>query len=347
MSTLTNISFLGIALFLVVACSPRGELEFVHPSQAAGLNTQRIWVAKFRNEANGSAAFGLKRPTSVKLEEHIISIPTDHQPGQLRLPSKRANPNRHFMTFRVNSYDSPRKFAADVRLSDKSGARETLLFVHGYNTTHAEAVYRFVQTVHDYGVPVPAVLFSWPSAAQARGYIYDRDSVALSRDHLEELIYLLTENGDDVLLAGHSMGTLLIMETLRQMENKAPGSVARHIDGIVLISPDIDPEVFREQVDELDKVPSPFIVMTSRKDGALKLSGLLTGRDVRLGNLADPSETDGLPITQIDLTNVADGSKFDHSTFATSPAAIALLRGLVGNRPLGDQEVADTVLTAG
>jgi esterase/lipase superfamily enzyme len=99
---------------------------------------------------------------------------------------------------------------------ENPGTHETLLFVHGYNNTLSEAMYRLAQIQTDFDTGMPGVLFSWPSAGDPRGYIYDRDSVLFARDDLTAVLRQLTSGpGDKVFLLAHSMGSSLVMETGR------------------------------------------------------------------------------------------------------------------------------------
>lgn len=327
----------------LASCAPRPRLVVVPESEVEAQAEIKFWVANFRRTDGLDEAFGLERPEALRYERHVVAVPPRYRAGIARLPLSAPDPARDFVSRSITPLPSAQDFAADLHDSMDEGEEEVLLYVHGYNTNHAEAVYGFAQILHVYDVPVPSVLFSWPSAAQARGYVYDRDSVAISRNRLESVIRQLARDNRQIILAGHSMGTYLIMETLRQMELRQPGLVNRLVDGVILNSPDIDPEVFRDQLAEIEPVPSPFIVATSRKDRALKISGLLTGRDVRLGSLTDPAETRDLPLTLIDLTEFADGSALNHSTFATSPTAVTLLRGIIEQGPLGDADLGATV----
>ena len=63
--------------------------------------------------------------------------------------------------------------------------RRALIFVHGFNNTFAEGLYRIAQLSHDLDLPRVTVHYSWPSAGQALGYVHDRDSALYARDGFE------------------------------------------------------------------------------------------------------------------------------------------------------------------
>ena len=133
-----------------------------------------------------------------------------------------------------------------------------LIFVHGYNTRFEEAVYRFAQIVHDAGVDVAPVLFTWPSGGNVIDYVYDRDSAMYSRDAFETVLQALVDNPNvgSISILAHSMGNYLTVETLRQMAIRDHGLPTK-IREVMLASPDIDVDVFRRQIAEIDAGPRP------------------------------------------------------------------------------------------
>ena len=60
--------------------------------------------------------------------------------------------------------------------------------------------------------------YSWLSSGTLLGNLYDRDSVQFARDGLVSLLESAASSGaDSVFVMWHSMGTLLIMESIRQL----------------------------------------------------------------------------------------------------------------------------------
>ena len=91
----------------------------------------------------------------------------------------------------------------------------------------------------------------------------------------------------------------------------------------MLISPDLDVDVFRTEALRIGTLPQPFIIITSQKDRALALSARLTGQRQRLGNLADVTKVADLKVTLVDVGAFSEG--VGHFTAATSPALLQIL----------------------
>ncbi len=335
--------FAILLLAATTGCSDRGMMAYSPQTDAE--NVRKVWTVNFRSDEQANRRGTPPRPDIVRLQRLDVSIPPTHQPGIIEWPDETPNTETDFVTVGQAEYQTRRDFSRAVALSDRSGENETLIFVHGYNTRHAEAVYQMAQIAEDFAFPIPTVLFSWPSAGVTAGYVYDRDSALISRDLLEKTIIDLSRGSNrKVVLMGHSMGSQLVMETLRQMEIKGSLNLARNISGVVLMAPDIDGELFRSQIETISKLPSPFILMVAEQDRALRISSLLTGLRPRLGSQTDRSVVGDLPISVIDVSNLTTGKEFEHKITTTSPAAISIIRKLNEQAPPGEANIAEVVV---
>ncbi|MEM9393444.1 MAG: alpha/beta hydrolase [Pseudomonadota bacterium] len=328
---------------LLLGCGPRGTIEMGAPVPEASV--QDVYVARFRQETGQVRNFGERRAGDIVFERASVSIPPTHEIGQVEWPSGTPDARTDFVTVGGEIYPDLASFTRAIAAADRSGEGETVLHIHGYNTTHGEAVYGTAQVAHDLSVPVPMVVFSWPSAAQTKGYVYDRDSALISRDRLEELIVTLARYpGRDLFLTAHSMGGYLLMETLRQIELSGRLDLHREISGVTLLAPDIDTELFRKQAERIGRLPEPFVVIVAKQDRALRFSGGLTGRGVRLGSLTETEELAGLGVTLVDVGTLSDGRRFDHNIANTSPAAIAIFRKVNEISPPGELPTLETII---
>ena len=312
---------------IVVACAPRGTITLYPAAAAVGL-VEPIFVATSRGRQPGIQMFDNRRDMTMSFARFDISIPPDRKTGSVTFPrGKEPNPKRDMLTVDEMLFTNSETFSAAFnRHLATTADRRAIVFVHGFNTNFAEGVYRIAQMKHDMSLPGTIVHFSWPSLGNAFGYVHDRDSVVFSRDDLEALIDTLGKsNARSIVLMAHSMGTYLAMETLRSMALRGDSPGFRKLEAVILISPDIDVDVFKTQIRVLDPVPEPFVIFGSPRDKALKLSSILVAEPARLGNLKDTSVLDGLPVTYIDVQAFKDGSS--HFPLATSPDLIQVMNG--------------------
>jgi esterase/lipase superfamily enzyme len=221
------------------------------------------------------------------------------------------------------------------------------VFVHGFNNTYEDSVFRLAQIVHDSGMQATPILFTWPSRASLFGYEYDKESTNYSRTAFEQSLRVLAEDPEvkDITILAHSMGTWLAMEGLRQMGIR-DGHVESKIHNVILASPDIDIQVFAKQYVEMGSPKPKFTIFVSQDDRALAASSLITGRVARLGGInpaAEPYRTklEQAGITAIDLTKVKSGDSMNHGKFAESPQIVQLIgQRLMTGQPLTDSNVS-------
>lgn len=326
MSVAVRRSFLIACLALLVACARPALDGLSAPVPEAEI--ERIFVATQRTASQLGPIFGERRSAEMSYAAVDISIPPGHAPGQIERMSGIADPHRFFAPVAVEPLDGTAALTGALRRA-RAGDGGVLLFVHGYNNTAEDAAFRLAQIKHDFALEEPALLFSWPSAGDPRGYIYDRDSVLFARDGFEQMLRALHGAGQKrILLVAHSMGSYLAMEGLRQIAMKGDRHLFAGIEGVILMSPDIDPDVFRQQAQAIGPLPQPFIVMTSQRDRVLSLAELFTGRKPRLGRIEGPEAVAGLGVTVIDFTGFDDGAAGGHIAPVSSAKAIRLLRGL-------------------
>ena len=289
--------WLVIAL-LVAGCAgrPMGNLIVASQQSAPDTDVVDMLVATTRAPVTEPAGvmFGGERAIGLAFADIAVSIPPDavRKIGEVQWPAAPpGDPARDFVTTRADRMDLKEARANFDQRIAKSPSRHVLIFVHGYNTRFEEAVYRFAQITHDAHADVVPVLFTWPSRGRPLQYFYDRESANYSRDALEAVLRAVVEdpNVASVSMLSHSLGNLVAVEALRQMAIRDHG-LSRKIKDIMLASPDIDVDVFRRQIAEIeidDKQP-PMTLFVSQDDRALGLSKLLAGDEPRLGAV-DPT----------------------------------------------------------
>lgn len=305
---------------IACGCAPRGMLVPA-PQDYRPQAVETVWVAAQRRVDGRPVA----QPWFSRID---VSVPPDRAPGDLAYPRPGGNPDRQFLvsgggrlpdalSFRRRiEHDLARRAADD---------RDIILFVHGYNHSFAEGVYRTAQLAHDLRLPGLHAHFSWPSRMKPYAYAGDRDGALYARDGLVDTVALLTgvRGRGRIVLVAHSMGGQLLMEGLRQMALSGRGDLVDRIDGVILIAPDVDLNLFRSQVRAIGPLPRPFVIVTSARDRALRLSALISDEPLRLGNIPDARPVADLDVIVLDTGAFSTGH--GHFDLGDSPALQQIL----------------------
>ena len=253
------------------------------------------------------------------------------------------DPARDFVTVRADRMELKEGRVEFDRRIAKTHDRHVLIFVHGYNTRFEEAVYRFAQVVHDSRADVVPLLFTWPSRGRALEYFYDRESASYSRDALEAVLQGVVDDPHvtSISMLSHSLGNVVAVEALRQMSIRNHG-LSSKIKDIMLAAPDIDVDVFRRDIAEIeidDKRP-PITLFVSQDDRALGFSKLLAG-EPRMGAVDPTAEPyrgtlELAHVHVIDLTTFASGDGMNHDKFASTDVVRQIGQRLAAGQPLTD-----------
>ena len=326
-------TLLVLFLALAAACTPRGTIEAIfNVPPDSGATPYDIHVVTTRQPLTAPPFFGPARGADVQYSRFGVTVPDNRDTGEVTWRHETAvDPSSQFLTTDHAILGSAQEMSQSLRagLQDRDlETREIVLFVHGYNTNFAEALYRLAQVAHDFDVPGKPVLFSWPSAGDPRGYLYDRDSVLIARDALADTIQRLnTASRGRLTIVSFSMGGFLTVEALRQLALTGDRRTIDRLQGAIFISPDIDVDLFARQAQTIAPLPDPMVVMASRNDAALGVSALLTNQEARLGSLPSLEGLEDLGIILIDITDFDGDAENSHSVGLTSPSLIRILRG--------------------
>lgn len=270
---------------------------------------------------------------------NMISVPPGHSSGTVELPSYgKANPKNHFVLASQNEIDENEfKNTLATNISGRVGQnRDVLIFVHGFNTSVEEARNRLAQVMVDGHFGGVGVVFTWPSEGALLAYESDKERATASRDALEQTLgdIAATPGVGRVHVLAHSMGTWLAMEALRQHAIAGHVGLDGHLGEVMLAAPDIDIDVFRQQMARVGKT-AKVSVFASAVDRALTISSKIAGDRQRLGtlDLKDDSaraQIEKLGVKIYDITENATGF-IHHDTFAEAPAVVAVIGQKIGS----------------
>ncbi|ATQ57790.1 alpha/beta hydrolase [Paracoccus yeei] len=317
---------------MLSACSPRptGLMQPVVAPVETGPAVDVLVATNRQMLTDRAERYGGRRDPQLHLDAVKVGIPANRPSGTIQWPRARPpQPTTDFHVRQVQDISSVAQGRAWMRQHRVGG--HVLLFVHGFNTTYGEAVYRLAQIAHDGDVAATPILFTWPSRGSPVGYNYDRESALYSRTALEQSLRILADDPSvtQITILAHSMGAFLTMESLRQMSIRS-GPVNPKIRDVVLASPDIDIEVFSRQFIEMAAPRPRFTIFMAKDDRALGLSRLIAGRVERVGEIdpsREPYRTALLQagIDAIDLSQIDVPGGTHHSRFAESPDIVRLI----------------------
>jgi esterase/lipase superfamily enzyme len=344
-----------VAVLAMAACAQRGEIRLDPAAAEVGAVTD-ILVASLRKPDATGQGFGDEIAPGLGFAAFQVAVPPERTPGTVTFPppNRAPDPTTDFLTVAAGQIADEAAFLRRVNAalaSYPAGRKEIFVFVHGFNTNFAEGLYRQAQMSHDFQSPGVSINFAWPSAGRVTAYATDRETVLVARDGLEDLLRLLARSqADRVVVLGHSMGTMVVMEAMRQIALVDDRAVLSKTDAVVLMAADLDVGVFRAQMRALAAEDVDVFVFTSSRDRALRASARLRGSGERLGTIGDTASLADLPVTVIDLSNYrGEEDALSHFKVATSPAMISLFEGLgaVGLDILRDQPASVGLVEAG
>lgn len=339
--TYLSFSSLLIAIFLLSSCSRPPELigidnPKVPVASVSEATRHKIFLATTREATEAIGAFySVRRAPDLGLASVEASIPPTHVTGNLERPKRLPpDPRQEFAIIEPTIYANDDAFVSAINWQLAAlprGKRDILFFVHGYNNTTSDALLRLAQFVEDSGFEGVPVLFDWASGAKLTRYVYDLNSALVARPQLARVGKIIDRtNAEGYDVFAHSMGAFLTMEAFLDQVQSGQLNRAGRLQHIVLASPDIDMDLFRSQLAQIDKKIDRFFVLLLEDDSALNFSRRIAGGVPRVG-ASNASELAKFGVIAIDLSKISDSSSGSHSKFAGSPEVVQLLGNGLNN----------------
>ncbi|MGV1754383.1 alpha/beta hydrolase [Agrobacterium sp. CG674] len=313
------LSALALALS---GCVSRPGTEVLKPVALRTTPAQTVDVLAVTNRVfePKDNTFGNRWGSGVQYDRFVFSVPPDRKDISIAYPSAKPDPKQQYIVTKREklTLDSLVKDATHLARFDGTVS----VFVHGYNYSYQEALYRTAQMAADATAIGSPIMFSWPSAASVTGYVADRDAVLYSRSQLDSLLQALAKapKVKRVILFGHSMGGFLSMEVARQLRLQGQDNVLGKLQ-IVLAAPDIDADVFKSQLRDIGHIPTPVTLLVSNSDSALKISSFVSGERPRVGmlDINDPliqQTAKAERLTVIDISSLKSSDGLGHDRYA-------------------------------
>lgn len=212
---------------------------------------------------------------------------------------------------------------------------QAFVFVHGFNVSFDDALFRAAQMAFDTGFDGVPFVYSWPSIAGLSGYILDRTRAQSAEDYLRDFISLIEKQSGakTIHLIAHSMGNDPLLRVLRYMSDRPPsGAPARtpRFGEIVLAAPDVTRETFEQAVPRIKALASGMTLYASSNDWALRVSQELLRGEPPAGWVP---ATGPLVVSGVDTIDISRAStdffSLNHSTFADREQLLKDMGGLL------------------
>jgi esterase/lipase superfamily enzyme len=333
----------GCALILVPGCASIGLSGAGEPAAEPRFVSMFV-VSTRKSESGVSSEAAVENGARFSLQ--MIGVPPGHEPGRVERPTFVSEDPQKYFTARSRRGLDETAFFAELasHISGRIGSnRDVLLYVHGFNTSYDEARFRLAQIVDDARFGGVAALYTWPAAGSLLDYGAAKESATIARDALCTLLHRLSEVPDvgRVHILAHSMGAWLAMEALRENAISGSPDLNGKLGDVMLAAPDIDLNVFRQQLSRLD--PSHVFILVASNDRALSLSRTLAGDRQRLGaldlnNPGDRAALAELGVKAYDLSRESTGL-IGHGTYADAPLAVRTIAAQITEQQPKDANI--------
>lgn len=271
-------------------------------------------------------AFGIQ-PDKLALGKAIVTVPKARRPGEIPRPEVsiivrqiawgEEDRARHFTLLTVDPLlAGPFGTAISQHLAAASRfPRQAFVFVHGFNVSFDDALFRAAQISHDMGFDGLPLVYSWPSAGRAEAYELDRSRASASSENLVEFLNLVaaSSGAETIHLISHSTGAFVLIEALKQISRAGATAAATssRLGQIVFAAPDVLQDQFKTDAERVNGLGRGTTLYASSGDWALWLSGILRTGVIPAGTIP----RNGIPVIAAGVDSI-DVSRLDTSYFA-------------------------------
>jgi esterase/lipase superfamily enzyme len=310
-----------------------------------------VFFATDRNRvAYTPLSYGADRESTKQL--HLgridVSVPRDHQPGQVERPAIwtlwREDPNKHFVIVKATEQRYEDFYQQLREVVGKSERKEAFVFVHGYNVAFDAAVYRTAQIAYDLGFDGAPILYSWPSVADPAKYFVDANNSEWTIDHLHWFLEdVAAKTGASYIhVIAHSRGNWPVMQALKTIATEPRNAPRPHFRQIILTAPDVDADTFRLLARAVQTIGDRMTLYASANDKALALSkqfqGYQRAGDVR-PDIVVVSGLDSIDVSAVDTSFLGHSYVGDNASVISDIARL-LRTGWPPDRRCGLQSIA-------
>jgi esterase/lipase superfamily enzyme len=217
-------------------------------------------------------------------------------------------------------------------LAQATSGQDVLIYVHGFRQDFETSALDAARLSDGIRFRGQTMVFSWPSKSGLFDYAYDRESAMWSRDAFESMLEALMvgQSSGRVHIVAHSMGTMLTLESLRQLYARYGDGASERIGAVVFAAPDIDIDVFSSSVERLGPLARKITIIVATNDRALALSRKLAGGVARVG-ATEKAQLERMGLRVIDASHEGWGL-INHDLFLSNAEVRSVVRRAIDNR---------------
>lgn len=295
--------------------------------------------------------YGSDRAHKLQLGRAMITVPTVHKVPQIERPwvveipyfkvkvyEEKEDPAKHFTVQEIGALSEQQLLAlVKQRLAKSASFKDhAFVFVHGFNTSFDNALYRTAQIAYDLKFDGAPFVYSWPSGGKVASYTYDRGSAEAAEPQLAEFLDLVVKKSGakSISLIAHSMGNEILLRVLERARPVAPPGVV--ISQVILAAPDVDRDKFANIAKQITNFAKGVTLYAASNDRALGYSARFWGGVPRAGDVPTSGPMIVKGVDTIDVTAVStDALGLNHSGYAENPELLNDVRALIqkGVRP--------------
>ncbi len=295
--------------------------------------------------------YGADRGHQLQLGRALVTVPTAHKVPNIERPwvveipyfkvkiyEEAEDRAKHFTLQELSALSKEQMLAlVKERLAKSASFKDhAIVFVHGFNTSFDDALYRTAQISYDLKFDGAPFVYSWPSGGKVASYTYDRGSAEQAEPHLAEFLNLVVKESGakSISLIAHSMGNELLLRVLERMRPTAPEGVV--ISQVILAAPDVDRDKFTNIAREIMNFAKGVTLYAASNDKALGYSARFWGGVPRAGDVPASGPLVVPGVDTIDVTSVStDSLGLNHSGYAENNALLNDIKLLIqtGERP--------------
>jgi esterase/lipase superfamily enzyme len=283
----------------------------------------------------GNDSFGITPDANFRLGVCRVNVPRNHSTGELKFTKDQ----------RLSSHDYF-KILGQKELSLatmvgflKQAKRSPLIFIHGFNVKHEEAVLRASQLAYDLKYQGPVVLFSWPAGA-GEGFLDNKfinrtyeanlknaqGSIATFRHFVSKLI----ENKIIPNILVHSMGHQVVLPALFDLGKTGQlqagdTNLQMPLGEVILNAPDFDSDLFIKNIDMIKNLSRRVTLYCSYNDKAMFASETMNSSQ-RLGACTFMDGVDSINVSLLDNSTFG----LNHGYYASRPILSDVFQVLLG-----------------